>query len=156
MPRSKSLTDEESKFVDEYIRDFDYYAAALRVGIPRLQAKKKGKLILQSHAVMVEIAKRVDSMLPQEIATPQRILAGLMREVGSGVFGKDRIAALKTAHEVLKDVKAQKLKEDEAADAAKKRKNGSGVMLVPGGVALSDWEKVARAQQAKLKEKVRE
>lgn len=142
--------------MDEYVRDFDFYAAAIRSGVPRLQAKRKGRLYLQTTHVLAEVAKRVDAMLPEEIVTPQRVLAGLMREAGSGVFSKDRIAALKSAHDVLKDVKQQKRRDEDDEAVRKQRKRGGGVMMVPGMPALSDWEKAAREMQSKLKEKVRE
>jgi hypothetical protein len=77
---------------------------------------------------------------------------GLMREAGQSAFGSDRIGALKTVHEILKDVRKQAKEDAEDAKAGKK----GGVMLVPGNASLTDWEKAATAAQAELKRKVTE
>lgn len=142
----------EARFVNEYLVDFDPYLAAVRAGVPRLQAKPKAKVLLGTMAVQKAIVERVDAMRPSDIATPQRILMGLMREAGRAVFDGDRIGALKSVHEVLKDIRKQ---EKEDAESAKTGKKG-GVMLVPGIPALSDWEEAATASQAVLKKKVTE
>lgn len=156
MARKTAVKSEKEMFVEEYLVDFDFYAAAIRAGVPRLQARKKGKLLMQDGDVLRLVKERLDTMLPEEIVSPQRILGGLMREAGTAVFNSDRVAALKAAHSVLKDLKVAKRidREDEEKDKIKKR--GSGVMVVPGVAALNDWEAAAQAQQAKLKEKVKE
>jgi phage terminase small subunit len=153
--RKTKETEEDAlaaRFVDEYLVDFDPFLAAVRAGIPRLQAKPKAKVLMATMAVQKAIVERVDAMKPADIATPQRILMGLMREAGKSAFGSDRIGALKTVHEILKDVRKQAKEDAEDAKAGKK----GGVMLVPGNASLTDWEKAATAAQAELKRKVTE
>lgn len=156
MATKKAKPSEEdalvSRFVDEYLVDFDPLLAAARAGIPRLQAKPKSKELMARMDVQKAVVERVDAMKPSDIATPQRILMGLMREAGRAIFNGDRINALRTVHEVLKDVRKHEKEDSEAAKAGKK----GGVMLVPGNASLTDWEKAATAAQAELKKKVTE
>jgi len=154
MAAKKTVSEDalETRFVDEYLVDFDAYLAAIRAGVPRLQAKPKSKVLMSTMAVQRAIIERVDAMKPGDIATPQRILMGLMREAGKAAFGSDRIGALRSVHEVLKDLRKQ---EKEDAETAKQGKKG-GVMLVPGVTSLTDWEKAATTMQEELKKKVTE
>jgi len=146
----------EQRFVEEYLVDFDQYLAAIRAGIPRLQAKKKATLLMSTTTVQLEIVKRVDAMQVDQIATPQRILMGLMREAGRSTFGSDRIGALRTVHEIIKDMR--KSAKEDASEAEQKKRDGKkgGVMLVPGAASLSDWESAAKVAQAALKAAVKE
>lgn len=148
--------DEREVFVTEYLVDFDPIAAALRCGVPRLQAKAKAKLWMQDRVVLCGIQEGVDKMLPEQIATPQRILAGLMRESRTAFLDGVRVQALTAAHAVLSDVKKQKKLDEKDENEKNKRKNGRAVLMVPGTPALTDWEAAAREQQAKLKEKAKE
>ena len=153
---AKKITESEAsletRFVDEYLVDFDQYLAAIRAGVPRLQAKPKSKVLMSTMAVQKAIIARVDAMKPSDIATPQRILMGLMHETGKTTFGSDRVGALKSVHEVLKDIRKQDKEDTEQAKAGKK----GGVMLVPGAASLTDWEQAATMMQADLKKKVTE
>lgn len=147
---------QEDLFAEEYCVDFDPIAAALRSGVPRLQAKQKAKLFLQDRAVLVAIQKRIDDMLPEQIVTPQRVLAGLMREGRTAFLDGVRVQALKEAYTILRDTQESEYRNTQRKDADEKKRRGSGVMVVPGMPALTDWEAAAREQQAKLKEQVKE
>lgn len=153
-PKSDDLN---TRFIDEYLIDFDHVAAAIRAGIPRLQAKAKSRLMMQDGDILIEIRRRVDAMQAEEIATPNRILAGLMREAGTAFFNKDRIAALKEAHAILQDSRKNKREDKEQQeDEERKSSVGGGVMRVPGIVSLDEWEAAAQKSQGDLKKKVRE
>lgn len=151
MRKSKSTSIEE-QFVNEYLVDYDGFLAAIRIGTPRLQAKKRAEQLLGSQEVQAALAARVDAMRPGELTSPSRLLFGMLREVGRAKWSGDRLVALKQVHEMLKDLRKQELEE---ADAAKAEQRG-GVMVVPGTPSLNDWEKAAAQMQKELKDKVKE
>jgi hypothetical protein len=151
---TKPSTDAE-RFVDQYLIDYDYRAAAIRMGVPRLAARNKGYALLQSADVVVLLQKRIDQMSPSQIATPSRIAAALL-ETSASVFAKpsERVAALKELRALVADAEAS---------GANINKHGiGGVMLVPQvpgksfAEQMTNWESAAIAMQRKLKDEVRD
>ena len=63
MAAKKTVSEDalETRFVDEYLVDFDQYLAAIRAGVPRLQAKPKSKVLMSTMAVQKAIIARVDA-----------------------------------------------------------------------------------------------
>lgn len=136
-------TAQLDRFVDEYLTDYDGTSAAIRCGIPRLNAVAYAKEWLQDPYVVQRMARVVDERTVDQLTTPQRVMAALLREAHTAPKAADRIRALTKAGEIL-----------HAAIESAKGKNGlgRGVLLVPAQAALDDWEHAAQAQQQSLME----
>lgn len=155
MTKQRKPTTEETDFVSEYMVDFNPVRAAVRMGFPLLQAKRKAKQLMSEPVVLRMLQTRIDEMDPEQICSPQRLLAGLLGQAADpSNWGQTKVQAYKTIHDILKDLRTYK-KEDKKEKEAERQKARGGVMRVPAEVPLSDWERKAMASQADLKEKVR-
>ncbi|QDP52348.1 MAG: hypothetical protein Unbinned4162contig1001_48 [Prokaryotic dsDNA virus sp.] len=164
-PSEKKLRD---RFVEEYIRDYSHYSAAVRIGFQGEDAMQMAKQFMDEPYVIRLIERAQGNRNPyfntSETPSPnqdkelpfeqhnvdydkQRVLSGLMREAfhyGAGSTQAARVSALNTLAKIYK------------LDEGSKDEGGtnSNVMVVPAMGSVDDWETVAEEQQAKLKEEV--
>lgn len=145
------LTARERKFVEQYIVDFRATNAAIRSGIPKLNARKTAEGFLQDGRVMLEIHRLIDEAKKEELAHPNRVIAGLIRESHDmRNSGAERVSALKALAVISKLTKHTPKGDEPGNDLP------GGVMEVPGMLDAEAFSKVAGASQRALKEKVRD
>lgn len=141
------------KFVKEYLNDYDWYRAAIRIGYAPAYAKEFGQRFMQEPYVLQKIraAEGGDTEDTDEAVQKKMIVAGLWKEarnMGAGSSQAARVAAL------------SKLSAFFGMDAPKKSQTelvgldgmplGAGVFVVPGMVTAEEWAAEAEAQQAAL------
>lgn len=148
----KALRD---KFVDEYLLDFDSYAAALRVGFLKSVANEYASQFMEDVYVRQRIMQRQTQTeaSPKEATKMRRRLTemALLREAnyrGEGASHSARVSAL------------AKLASIYDMDAPLKTKSEithrGGVMMIPAIANLDDWEKAAQASQQQLVDEARQ
>jgi phage terminase small subunit len=152
--KGATLSQEQRDFVDEYMVDMDAFAAARRIGYARLNAKPFVRKIMAVPAVAQEIQRRIDNSDPKAMFSPQRVIAGFMREAANPYnSGTARIQALRA----LAEVQEMQIGPGRAAKAKDPGKGEGGkVLYLPIEVPVDQWEPAAIAQQTRLKEVVRE
>lgn len=166
---SKSDKELRDKFIAEYLRDYNSYAACVRIGYMDEVALETAKHFMEEPYVKCGIADAEASrakhlrstedkdlsQLPtnfvphDEETDKQRIVSGLFREAfykGPGATHNSRVSALSTL------AKIYKLDKQEEKDTGIK----TNVMVVPAVGTVDDWEKMAANQQAELKKQVTE
>lgn len=162
----KELRD---NFIREYLRDYNSYAACVRIGLMDEMALETAKTFMEEPYVRRGIAdaeaqrashlrKEQDndlSTLPEgfiphdEETDKQRIVSGLFREAffkGPGASHASRVSALGKLADIYKLAKEEKT-DDKVA---------SNVMVVPAVGSVDDWEASAKSQQAELKQTVKD
>lgn len=138
----------EARFIEEYLVDRDPVQAALRAGVARINVKKKVQQWMSDPGILAEIKKCTDESEPAEMITPQRIIAGWMDiAFDKSANHSARNAALKELA-TFKDMYPKKEEKDDEDPPL-------GVMLVPVGPNLEQWEKLATKMQQKLKDDVK-
>jgi hypothetical protein len=142
----EDLTEVESRFVDEFLIDRDPYAAAIRTGVARINAKKRVQQWMGDPRIARTIQKRTDGADIDKMISPQRIMAGFI----DVAFDRNSPAAARNT--ALKELAAFKQMYPETDDEDKPQ---GGVLLVPAGPALADWAAAALKQQTKLKDDVK-
>ncbi|MGL5525655.1 MAG: hypothetical protein ACRDCY_18060 [Aeromonas veronii] len=166
LPRSDRIYTEEEKrirdkFIFEYMRDNNLYAAGVRMGYSGQNAMDFAKTLLDEPYVASRLVQLRESgygmvqagsetangmNLEAEEAIRQRIINGLMREAfdyGQGTKQQARISALNKLAEIYKV----------GQDTGNNLK--TNVMVVPAMGSVDTWEQTATAQQAQLKNEVR-
>lgn len=146
LSKAETLSEAESRFVDEFLIDRDAYAAAIRAGVARINVKKRIQQWMGDPKIARAIQDRTDIQDIDKMISPQRIMAGFI-EVA---FDRNSPAAARNT--ALKELAAFKQMYPDADDDDKVK---GGVMLVPATPALADWAAAALAQQTKLKEDVK-
>lgn len=140
----------EERFVNEYLRDFDGRAAAIRAGVPRLNARAWARRTLSEQHVALEVNRRIDEAKPEEIISKNRIIANLAR-VANSEFDSGRVAALRELAAIFN------LRPERDGPGGKKGGLGTGgVIRVPTMLDIDEWERLASEQQTRLKALVRE
>lgn len=142
---SGDLTATELRFVDEFLIDRDARAAALRAGVARINLKKRVTQWMGDPKIARAIQLRTDTSDLEKMISPQRILAGFID------VAFDRNAPPSARNTALRELAAIKKMYGEDD----KGKTGSGVLFVPGMMAITDWDSAAQASQAKLKDEVK-
>lgn len=139
-----------NKFVDEYLLDYDAYAAAVRVGFLSSIAPDYATQLMGDPYVRQRISARQTEQEenPKEAARKRKKLteAALLREAsyhGPGASHGARVSAL------------AKLASIYDMDAAIKTKSEitmhrGGVMMIPAIANLDEWEKAASGSQERL------
>lgn len=139
------LTENEERFVQEFLVDRDPLAAALRTGVAKINLKKTATKWMSDPRILRGIQVATDKMPIEDMVTPQRIVAGFM------AVAFDPLAPPAAKNSALRELATlRKMYEDPDADA-----NRSGVMMVPVAASLEDWAMLALQAQTKLKEEVR-
>ena len=145
-----ALTAQEERFVNEYLRDFNARAAAIRAGVARLNSRAWAKRALGEQRVNLEINRRIDEAKLEDLITPNRIVANLAA-VANSAYDSGRVAALRELAAIFK------LKPENGKVKNPNGKNGvGGVIRVPAMLDVDEWERLASDQQTRLKVLVRE
>ncbi|CAM0077206.1 terminase small subunit [Vibrio phage K251 g3] len=162
----KELRD---RFIREYLRDYNAYAACVRIGFMDEVALENAKLYMEEPYVRRGIADAEgqrashlqteqdndlstlpEGFVPHDLETDkQRIVSGLFREAfykGAGASHASRVSALGKLADIYK------LTKEEQTDD----KVASNVMVVPAIGSVDAWEGEASKQQAELKQTVKE
>lgn len=150
--REKALRD---LFVDEYLVDFNPYAAALRVGFMEAFAKEYATRFMAEPYVRKRIRLKTDGMETnsREFVGQQRnrIMQGLIKEAnytGPGASHAARVSALSKL--------ATLLEMDPKNGAGVQGGPDGGVMVVPAMEDADSWSQAAENSQASLKATVKE
>ncbi|MFW0778542.1 MAG: hypothetical protein ACN2B6_12575 [Rickettsiales bacterium] len=165
-PADKKLRDD---FVREYIRDYNSYAACVRLGFIDELALETAKQLIEDPYVkrmLVNVEENRSSninkggdkdltVLPEDFVPhdedmdKQRIISALFREAfykGPGASHASRVSALGKLADIYKLAKEQG--PEESANQS--------VMVVPPVGDVNSWEDQAEAQQTELKRTVKE
>ena len=166
---SYSQSDKElrDKFIAEYLRDYNSYAACVRLGYVDEIALEQAQIMMEEPYVKrgiadAEAARAVhlstrdkddlsnlpDGFKPHDEETDkQRIVSGLFREAffkGPGSAHSSRVAALTALAKIYKLDKEEKTNSEVS----------NRVMVVPAVGTVEQWEQAASAQQTELKKRV--
>lgn len=147
--REKALRD---LFVDEYLKDYDPYRAALRCGFMASFAKEYAARFMSEPYVQKRISELGDTLLADEETQRKRTLQALIREAhytGPGSSHAARVSALSKLAHILK-------MEPEKDSGAKGNGVDGGVMMVPEMTDPDSWSEMAEKSQQTLKETVKE
>lgn len=131
-------------FVSEYLKDLDGIKACLRLGYNFSYAKDASKNLLQDPYVQYILssrsseAKSTPEMHVDGVRSRNQSKAALMHIINCGHDEKAIVAALKLKFQ---------LDREESSGSGEK---ASGVMVVPGVVDISTWEKAAMESQELL------
>ncbi len=145
-PDEKKLRD---NFVTEYLKDYNSWAAAVRVGYVRTVAQDYASLLMQEPYVQREISRR-QAEIPsntKDIEKGERhmVKQWLIEEArfkGEGASHSARVAALTRLCNILEMEGTIKTKSEVT--------HKGGVMMVPAIANVADWEKAAGAHQDAL------
>lgn len=168
---SYSHSDKElrDRFIAEYLRDYNSYAACVRIGYMDEVALDCAKHFMEEPYVKRGIAdaeaarakhlqtneqedltRLPDGFVPHDETTDkQRIVSGLFREAfykGPGASHSSRVSALSKLADIYK-----LNKEESKVDAIT-----TNVMVVPAVGSVDGWEAAASKQQEELKKTVTE
>lgn len=141
------------RFVKEYLTDYDWYKAAIRIGYAPAYAKDFGKRFMDEPYVLTKIraAEGGDTEDPDPEIQKKMIVAGLWREarnMGAGSSQAARVAALSKLSAFFgMDAPKKSQTELTGADGAPL---GQGVFVVPGMVTAEEWAVQAEKQQSDL------
>lgn len=140
-------------FALEYVRDFSYKDAAIRLGVDPALAGKVGKALHGHWLTRAYIEQLQDRYIKDEILSRDRVAALVMRDAsnfGAGSNSMARVSAQKTLVQILgMDQDSRKGKEVAALEAAG---ISAGVMFVPLFGSESTWEEIAKRNQQKIRE----
>jgi len=145
-PHEKELRD---TFVKEYLKDYNVYDAAIRVGYIKEIAAQYGAQLIQDTYVQREIARlqviRPTNQKEQDLIDIHMVRQRLWMEgcrTGPGTSHAARVMALSQLKNLL------------GADGTKKVQktvtHRGGVMMVPAIANVDEWEKAASKSQDKL------
>jgi phage terminase small subunit len=104
---TKELTADErilrDVFVDEYMKDFNSFAAAIRVGFLPAFAREYAKLFMEERYVLVKIHERKmagTNNVQEEIDKDERIVIATLREAAQNGHAMTRVSAAKTLAQI--------------------------------------------------------
>lgn len=140
-----------NKYVDEYLKDYDAVASALRCGFCHELAREYANNFMTDNYVQWRISKLTydNNNSPEEDdldTTERQVFEALKREAfytGPGSSQNARVSALKVLSDKVEKMKALK---------GNGNKVNSGVMVVPAEVSAEQWEAQAVDMQEKLKQ----
>lgn len=147
--RERALRD---LFVNEYLVDYDSFAAALRCGYAESYAREyAGKLMNETY---VRQRIRELEVLPSEDDNPEKmknyVVVGLRREAnyrGAGASPSARVAALAKISTIYGlDAPAKTKHELTGPDGQPL----NGMLVIPGLMTMEQWAEAAEKQQADL------
>lgn len=137
------------QFVNEYMFDWDWTKAAIRVGYPKNKAREVAEAFMSEPVVQRLIKEQSKSFDPAKEITLGYVVSGLLKEAhreGGGSSHAARVAAWEKVGKVLG------LGQSNTVD---NNVNISGVMVVPGVQSVDDWENAAAPCQAALQASVK-
>jgi hypothetical protein len=145
-PDEKKLRD---NFVTEYLKDYDAWAAAVRVGYLRTVASDYAALLMQEPYVQREIDRRRVAPSEDPKATrkiKENRLESLLWELallkGPDASHGARVQAARALQNMYEMEGATKIKSEVT--------HKGGVMMVPAIANVDEWEKLATASQDTL------
>lgn len=137
-------------FVHEYIKDFDAFNAALRMGYPQDSAASTGRLLLYHSFTQLRLQEILAKTEAEAVVSAGQIVAAVWREANRPdslcANSSSRISALGLLARI-KGLTAPK------GSAPTHAPNG-GVMIVPVAIHPDEWENHARQTQRELKNAV--
>ena len=142
---SADLTAAELRFIDEYLIDRSPHDAALRAGVAKINVKRTAAKWMGDPRIARAIQFGTDNADLDAMISPQRILAGFIE------VAFDRNAPSASRNSALKELAAIKKMYGEAD----RDSHRAGVLLVPGVMALDDWNAAAMTMQKNLKDEVK-
>lgn len=140
-----ALTENEERFVQEFMVDRDPVSAALRTGVAKINIKRTVGKWMSDPRILRAIQAATDKMPIEDMITPQRIVAGFM------AVAFDPLAPSAAKNSALRELASLRKMYDDPDENA----NRSGVMMVPLSASLEDWAMAALQAQTKLKEEVK-
>lgn len=154
IPLTTSEMALRDKFVKEYLKDYDAYAACIRIGYAAAFAKEFCVRFMQETYVLNKI-KQVEIAPPEEdldeTVQRRKVYASLWREAntfGLGSSQSARVAALAKLSAFLgMDAPTRSQQELTGKDG---QPLGAGVLVIPGVMTAEQWAEQAEAQQAEL------
>ncbi len=149
------------RYIHEYLRDSDWSAAALRMGYTQETCLEFAKQMSDCPYVRRKISEAtapswIRATPESDAANPytqdpehiqQQVISTLMREMHAKGGGSSQVGRIAAAKELARIYKMGEIED--------KSKVIQSVMIVPAMGNVDDWEKQAKAQQAKLKEDVK-
>lgn len=146
-PREKELRD---RYVDEFFKDFDWVAAAIRVGYPKAIAVTYAQTFMEEPYVRRAISEREKALASdpkkEEAETRRQIRNRLLAEAnyhGPGASHAARVSALAKLASILDMDAPTKIKNETT--------HRGGVMMIPvAAQSEDDWETLATQQQEEL------
>lgn len=139
-------------FVNEYLVDYDAYAAACRCGYSPAFAKEYAVKFMNEAYVLKKISEL--EVKPNEITTEEmklKVMSGLLREAnfrGAGSSPSARVAALAKICAIYGlDAPTRSKTELTGADG---QALNAGTFVIPGLMTPEQWEEAAKIQQAAL------
>ncbi len=139
----------------EYVKDFDAYATAIRLGFEEDELKPAIKRYMKHWLVAAYIQQLQEEFLQLNVATKDRLVQVTYRDAVDFSPRSDprsRTAAQKTLTTLLGlDIKEKHITHGLAADGSMR----GGVMILPAPLSFEAWEEKASESQRALKEEVR-
>lgn len=154
IPLTSSEMVLRDRFVQEYLKDYDAYAACIRVGYAAAFAKEfcvrfMGESYVLNKIKQQEIAP-LEEVLDEDVQK-RKVYAALWKEanyVGPGASQSARVAALAKLSSFLgMDAPTRSQQELTGKDGSPL---GAGVFVTPGIMTAEQWAIQAEAQQAEL------
>jgi hypothetical protein len=150
---TKSEMELRDKFVVEYLKDYDHYAAAIRIGYAPAFAKEFSNRFMNETYVLNKIKQQeaVPDDLADEVTQKRKIATGLWKEAnyfGSGSSQSARVAALaklSAFYGMDAPTRSQQELTGRNGEAL-----GAGVLVVPGLMTAEAWAEQAERQQSEL------
>lgn len=148
--RERALRD---LFVQEYLVDYDQFAAALRCGYSDAYAREQSVKLMNEAYVRQRIKDQ--EVLPAEDDNPEKmknyVVVGLRREAnyrGAGASPSARVAALAKISSIYGlDAPTKTKNEHTGADGTVLM---AGTIVIPGLMTMEQWAEAAGKQQADL------
>ncbi len=139
----------------EYVKDFDAYLTAIRLGFPEDEIKTAIKRYMNHWLVQAYIQQLQEQFLELNIATKDRLVAATFRDsidFSPRADPRSRVTAQKTLTTLLGlDVRKHEVGVGVGGDGTMR----GGVMLLPAILTQEEWEAKAAQSQRELKESVR-
>jgi hypothetical protein len=147
--RERALRD---LFVQEYLTDYDQFAAALRCGYAESYAREYAGKLMNEPYVRQKI--RELEVLPEDEDNPEKmknyVVVGLRREAnyrGSGASPSARVAALSKISSIYGlDAPTRSKNEHTGPDGQAL----AGMLVIPGLMNMEEWAIAAEKQQTAL------
>jgi len=148
--RERALRD---LFVNEYLVDYNEYAAAIRIGYSQAYAKEYSVRFMNEPYVLQQIRLKENAPTPDDSVEDmkKRVMTGLIREAnyrGPGCSQSARVAALSKLA-AIHGMDAPIRSKTEITGADGQPLNG-GVFVIPGVMTVEQWEAAAAEQQTAL------